>query len=91
MVKISRFGEDFLLLALRIDKHINGYVDYYYGPEKFRALVKKETITSPKQLLKDSITLKQQLELQGYTKKRQNYLYNLLIAMKTSIESLIGT
>ena len=39
MVKISKFGEDFLLLALRIGKHINGYVDFYIGPKNLKKIV----------------------------------------------------
>ena len=53
MAKLSKFGEDFLLLALRIDKHIKGYVDFYFGPEKLRQIVDNESITSPNKLLKD--------------------------------------
>ena len=90
MPKLSKFGEDFLLLALRIDKHIKGYVDFYFGPEKLRQIVDNEAITSPNKLLKDSITLIQQLGAQGYGKSRQIYLEKLIISMKTSIELLIG-
>ena len=90
MVKISKFGEDYLLLALRIDKHIKGYVDFYYGPEKLRQIVKNEPLTLPTKLLKDSIALIKQLGTQGYDIKRERYLEKMFIAMKTSIELLIG-
>jgi len=90
MARISKFEEDFLLLALRIDKHIKGYVDFYYGPEKLRQIVDNEPITSPSKLLKDSIVLVEQLGTQGYDKERERYLEKLLIAMKTSIEILNG-
>ncbi len=90
MVKISKFGEDYLLLALRINKHIEGYVDYYYGPEKLHQLVENESPSSPNTLLKDSISLMQQVKSQGYNKERENYLEKLLISMKTSIEILNG-
>ena len=90
MAKISKFGEDFLLLALRIDKHIKGYVDFYYGPEKLRQIVDNESITSPSKMLKDSIVLIQQLGAQGYGKERERYIEKLLTAMKTSIEMLNG-
>lgn len=46
MTKIFKFGEDFLLLALRIGKYIKGYVDFYYGPEKLRQIVDNEAITN---------------------------------------------
>ncbi|MBY9009857.1 MAG: hypothetical protein KGD74_08340 [Candidatus Lokiarchaeota archaeon] len=90
MAKISKFGEDFLLLALRIDKHIKGYVDFYFGPEKLQQIVESESLTSPNKLLKDSIALVRQLGAQGFSKERERYLKKLLIAIKTSIEILNG-
>lgn len=90
MQKLSNFGEEYLLLALRINKHIKGYVDFYFGPEKLRKIVENESIRSPKKLLRDSISLIQQLGAQGYDLKRKRYLEKLLVAMKTSIESLNG-
>jgi len=89
-LKISKFGTLFLLLALRIDKHIKGYVDFYFGPENLRKIVDNESITSPKKLLLDAKTLLKQLGSQGYDKKRERYLEKMLIAMRTSIELLIG-
>ena len=90
MTKISKFGEDFLLLALRIDKHIKGYVDFYYGPEKLRKTVGHEALTAPNTLLNNSNDLLKQLESQGFDKERTRYIEKLLIAMKTSIETLCG-
>lgn len=90
MVKISKFGEEFLLLALRIDKHIKGYIDFYFGPENLKQLVENESIISPSKLLSDCKNLQKNLLLQGYGKKRVRYLEKLLLAMKTSIEDLLG-
>ena len=80
------FGKDFLLLALRIDKHIKGYVDFYIGPRKLRKIVDHESLISPNTLLNDSNNLINQLGSQGYDKERERYLEKLLVAMKTSIE-----
>ena len=88
MVNISKFGEDFLLLALRIDKHIKGYVDFYYGPENLRHIVELEVKSSPSKLLIDSNNLLNKLDLQGYDITRERYLEKMLTAMKTSIELL---
>jgi len=90
MVKISKFGEAFLLIALRIDKHIKGYVDFYFGPKKLRDIVNNEVVTSPNKLLNDCKTLQKKLFVQGYDKDREKYLGKLLIAMRTSIEKLNG-
>lgn len=91
MTKLSKFGEDFLLLALRIDKHIDGYVDYYYGPERLRQIVDCEYLTAPNTLLNGSNDLLKRLEYQGFDKERIRYIEKLLIAMKTSIEITIGS
>ena len=91
MTKISKFGEDFLRLALRIDKHSKFYVDFYIGPEKLRHFVDHESLTAPNTLLNDSNTLIKQLGTQGYSKERERYIQKLLVAMKTSIEILKGS
>ena len=91
MARLSKFGEDFLLLALRIDKHIKGYVDFYFGPEKLRKIVEHESLTAPSTLLNDSNNLIKQSGAQGYNKERERYIEKLLVAMKTSIEILIGS
>ena len=90
MENLTKFGEAFLLLALRIGKHINGYVDFYIGPKKLQDCVNHEIVTSPNKLLDDCINLQKKLLMQGYGKVREGYLDKLLIAMKTSIDSLSG-
>jgi len=91
MAKLSKFGKDFLLLALRIDKHIKGYIDFYFGPEKLRQIVDHEPLIAPNTLLNDSNNLLNQSGAQGYNKERERYIEKLLIAMKTSIEILNGS
>ncbi len=80
----------FLHLALHIDKHNKGYVDFYIGPKKLRKIVDNEAITSPSKLLTDCKALQKDLFKQGYDKKRERYLEKMLTAMRTSIEILNG-
>ena len=89
-MKLSEFGRDFLLLALRINKHKIGYVDFYIGPKKLRKVVDNEEITSPKKLLTDCSTLQEKLLIQGYHKARERYIEKTILAMRTSIEILNG-
>lgn len=88
--KISKFGEDFLKLALRIDKHNKGYVDFYIGPEYIYQIVANEPIISPKILLYNCKTLIEQLGTQGFETNRENYLVKTITAMKTWVEILLG-
>jgi hypothetical protein len=91
MVNITKFGEEYLLLALRIGKHIKGYVDFYIGPRNLQDRVNNEGATSPNRLLTDCKNLQKNLFVQGYNKNRERYLEKMLIAMSTTIESLIHT
>jgi len=90
-MKSSEYGIIFLLLALRIDKHNKGYVDFYIGPKKLRKIVDNEVLTSPNKLLTDCKNLQKDLFKQGYDKKRERYLEKILTAMRTSIEILNST
>jgi len=82
---LGEFGKNYLLLALRIGKYIDGYVDTYFGPEEFKKQVDTERICSPKKLLAACKHLQSTLEDQGFTKKRANFLRKMLWAMETSI------
>ena len=90
-MKLTEFGENFIFLAHRIDKHNKGYVDFYIGPKKLREIVDNEAITSPNMLLTDCNALQKNLFKQGFDKKRERYLEKLLRAMETSIEILNDT
>jgi hypothetical protein len=89
-MKFSEYGGRFLRLTLHMDKHIKGYVDFYIGPKKLREIVDNEVKASPNKLLSDCKALQKDLFKQGYNKKREQYLDKILIAMRTSIEKLIG-
>src|SRR5258705_8082687 len=39
MPTLDAFGEGYLRLTLEINKHIDGYVDSYYGPPEIKAEV----------------------------------------------------
>jgi len=89
-MELSEYGEKFLFLAHRIDKHNKGYVDFYIGPKKIREIVDNEVVSSPNKLLTDCKALQKDLFKQGYDKKRERYLEKILTAMRTSIEILNG-
>ncbi|MFW9825680.1 MAG: hypothetical protein ACFFE4_22250 [Candidatus Thorarchaeota archaeon] len=89
-IEISEYGKDFLKLALRIDKHNKGYVDYYIGPEDIRQIVAGESKVSPNKLLNDANRLINQLDNQGYDKGRERYILKTLTSMKTMVELLLG-
>ncbi|MFX1323575.1 MAG: hypothetical protein ACFE8N_01365 [Promethearchaeota archaeon] len=90
-MELSDFGRDFLLLALRIGKHKENYVDYYIGPKNLQRKVETEVVKSPNNLLNDCKILQKNLFMQRFDKARERYLEKMLLSMKTSIEILNGT
>lgn len=55
---ISRY----LLLGLRLDRHIDGVVDAYYGPPSLAAQVAAESLTEPAALLRDAHDIRATLD-----------------------------
>ena len=53
MSQLDTFGVDYLRLTLEIDKHIDGYIDAYYGPAALRDEVRAAPLRSPADLLDD--------------------------------------
>jgi hypothetical protein len=47
------FNENYLRLTLEIDKHIEGYVDAYYGPSELKTAVAATPKREPAALLDD--------------------------------------
>jgi hypothetical protein len=89
-MNIADFSREYLLLGLRINKHIEGFVDSYYGSEELSALVKQEEKKSPKNLLETINTLIQALPEQSLTDERHRFIGKSLSAMKTITEILLG-
>ena len=50
-MELDDFAKDYILLGLRINKHISGYVEHYYGPPKLKKIVDSEELSSPNKLL----------------------------------------
>ncbi|MBY9009859.1 MAG: hypothetical protein KGD74_08350 [Candidatus Lokiarchaeota archaeon] len=89
-MELDDFAKDYILLGLRINKHINGYVEHYYGPPKLKKNVDTEELSSPNKLLNDWKNLKTKFQNKNFEKRRYRFLDNTLIAIKTIIRKLNG-
>lgn len=78
--------ENYILLALRIDKAVRNlgdwFVDCYYGPKHLKRTVEEETVKSSNFLLKEAIKLDDSLKNQTFTSKRKIFLKKQVKAMK---------
>lgn len=84
------FSREYLLLGLRLNKHIDGFVDSYYGSEELSSVVQQEEKKTPLYLLENVTKLIKTLPDQGFEEDRQHFLNKMLTAIKTTIEILSG-
>jgi len=89
-MELDNFAKDYILLGLRINKHIDGYVEHYYGPPKLKKIVDSEDLSSPNKLLNDWKNLKTKLQKQDFEKKRYRFLDTTLTAIRTILRKLNG-
>ena len=55
-------ARDYLLLALRMDQHIPGLVDGYFGPADLKAQVDVEALRAPARLRDDALALRARID-----------------------------
>ena len=89
-IELDDFAKDYILLGLRINKHIDGYVEHYYGSPKLKKIVDSEELSSPNNLLNNWNDLKTRLQKQNFEKKRYRFLDSTLTAIKTILRKLNG-
>ena len=58
---LNEFAKSYICLGLRINKHIDGYVEHYYGPPELKKMVDIEEKLSPISLLKNYQDLEKNL------------------------------
>lgn len=81
---------DYLLLALRLDQHIPGLVDGYFGPADLKARVDMEQLRSPALLRNDAAALRARSAAEVPEPDRRAWLDAQLLALETQAGALAG-
>ncbi|MFW9896123.1 MAG: hypothetical protein ACFFD7_10000, partial [Candidatus Thorarchaeota archaeon] len=87
---LDNFAKGYINLGLRINKHINGFVEHYYGPLEFKNVIEIEAKKSPKKLLQDCKNLKDMLKDKSFEERRHKFLEKNLDAIYTILRRLNG-
>jgi hypothetical protein len=87
----DRIARDYLLLALRLDQHVPGLVDGYFGPADLKATVDTEQLRSPARLRDDTAALRDRLAGEVPEPDRRDWLDAQLVALETQAAALAGT
>ena len=83
-------ARDYLLLSLRLDQHIPGLVDGYFGPADLKAQVDMEQLRSAARLRDDALDLGARLATEVAEPDRRDWLDVQLVALETHAASLAG-
>jgi len=83
-------ARDYLLLALRLDQHIPGLVDGYFGPASLKAQVDMEQLRSPARLADDAAALRARLADEVGAADRRHWLDLQLVALETQARARAG-
>ena len=83
-------ARDYLLLALRLDQHIPGLVDGYFGPASLKATVDMEQGRPPDRLRDDAAALRARLADEVADTDRRAWLDDQLVALETQAAALAG-
>jgi hypothetical protein len=75
---------DYILLALRLDQHLPGTVDGYYGPASLKAQVDLEQLRPAARLAEDAVALRGRLDAEiPDDAPRRHWLELQLVALET--------
>jgi hypothetical protein len=83
-------AREYLLIALRLDQHIPGLVDAYFGPADLKAQVDIESLRSPGQMADDADALRQRVADEVAEPDRRDWLARQLVALATQARALTG-
>lgn len=82
------WGTEYVQLALRIEKHFQGFVDAYCGPPALKAAIEKEEKIPTEHLFEDVLSLEEHVP--HTTRARNIYLKKQVTGMKTTLQVLQG-
>lgn len=83
-------ARDYLLLVLRLDQHVPGLVDAYYGPADLKAQVDMENLRPPGRLADEAAALRLRLPAEVTDDVRREWLDVQLLALETQARGLAG-
>jgi len=87
---IDPFIKEYILLALRINRIFDGYIDAYYGPSELKEMIENEPIRSATKLINETRTLQKKLVQKINDSTRQRYIGATLKAMEAFLTILSG-
>jgi hypothetical protein len=83
-------ARDYLLLALRLDRHLAGLVDGYFGPRDLKSRVELEDLRPPADLALEAQELRERVGREALEPDRARWLDRQIQALHTQASALAG-
>ena len=83
-------AHDYLLLALRLDQHVPGLVDGFFGPAELKARADIEELRPARRLVEDAAHLLERIAAEVAEPDRRGWLTAQAVALRTQAEALAG-
>ena len=90
MLAPDDIAREYLLLALRLDHHVTGLVDGYFGPAALKASVDTGQLRPPARLADDARRLRSTVQDEVVEPDRRDWLIGQLVALETQAAALAG-
>jgi hypothetical protein len=87
---MDEIGRNYLSLALNLNRHIDGYVDAYFGPPELKAESEEGEPRRLAQLVDDARQLQSAIRASDYEPQRKDFLGRQAQAMAAVLRSLSG-
>jgi hypothetical protein len=84
-------ARDYLLLGLRLDQHLPGTVDGFFGPAELKGRVDMEQLRAPASLAEEAAALRARLGAEVAEPDRRHWLDLQLVALETQALARAGT
>jgi hypothetical protein len=83
-------AHDYLLLGLRLDQHVPGLVDGFFGPAELKARSDIEELRPPGRLADDAAALLERIAAEIAEPDRRDWLTAQVVALRTQADALAG-
>lgn len=83
-------AHDYLLLGLRLEQHIPGLVDGFYGPAELKARTDIEELRAPSRLVEDADRLLERIAAEVSEPDRRDWLTAQVAALRVHADGLAG-
>jgi hypothetical protein len=87
---MDQVGQEYLTLALNLDRHFEGFVDAYFGPEELRDAIRSAEPRALDALADDARQLQAAIEVSIKDPQRKGFLARQALAMATVVRKLSG-